>query len=92
MAKTDKICIVCGEGFKGTAKAECCGSKCRKRLQRLRKAGKKPEYALIGGKKTQAQKGASKQENETYKEPPAPPSNLRKPFMSDAIKKKLGIK
>jgi hypothetical protein len=50
MAKTDKICIVCGEGFKGTAKAECCGPNCRKRLERLRKAGLKPEFELIGGK------------------------------------------
>lgn len=52
MAKTDKICIVCGEKFQGTAKAEVCGPKCRKKLQRLKEAGKKPEYALIGGKNT----------------------------------------
>jgi hypothetical protein len=52
MAKTDKICIVCGEGFQGTAKAECCGPNCRKRLERLRKGGLKPEFELVGGKNT----------------------------------------
>jgi hypothetical protein len=50
MAKKDKICIVCGEGFKGTEKAEVCGATCRKKLQRLKAAGKKPEYTLVGGK------------------------------------------
>jgi len=52
MAKTDKICIVCGEAFKGTQKAESCSPKCRKRLERLREAGKTPKFALIGGKNT----------------------------------------
>src|SRR3989337_1939745 len=52
MAKTDKVCIVCGIGFLGTAKAGVCGATCRKKLQRLKAAGKKPEFALIGGKNT----------------------------------------
>ena len=54
MSKADKICIVCGTGFLGTAKAECCGATCRKKLQRLLADGKQPEFRLIGGKNTKA--------------------------------------
>lgn len=64
MAKTDKICIVCGKYFKGTAKAEVCGPTCRKKSQRLKAAGKTLEYALVGGKNT---KGAPVKKEESKK-------------------------
>lgn len=80
MAKTDKICIVCGGGFKGTAKAECCTDRCRKRLERLKKAGKKPEFLLIGGKNTKPevpQKEPPKKEFKKHKESlPTTESNI----------------
>lgn len=56
MAKTEKICIVCGNNFKGTAKAECCGSNCRVKLKRLLEKGEQPKFRLIGGKNTIPQK------------------------------------
>lgn len=75
MAKTDKICIVCGEGFKGTAKAECCSPNCRKRLQRLKEAGKKPEFALVGGKNTKPVIRKKEPPKSQYKKPPAEEPN-----------------
>lgn len=84
MAKTDKICIVCGEGFTGTAKAECCGPNCRKRLERLKKAGKKPEYALVGGKNTKPEVPQKESAKATPKEqkkkpPPKTEETVQKP-------------
>lgn len=34
--KKDKKCSVCGKSFEGTAKADVCGSTCRKRKQRAK--------------------------------------------------------
>ena len=51
--KKDKVCPVCGKTFKGTAKAQVCGSTCRSRLKRLIEAGGKPEYYLIAKGKGQ---------------------------------------
>lgn len=93
MAKTDKICIVCGEKFQGTAKSECCGVNCRKKLERLKKAGKKPEYALVGGKNTKSTKPNQSHEDKSTNKPADPPKEIiRKPFINDAIRKKLGLK
>jgi len=39
-----KICVVDGKEFQGTERAMVCGAACRKHLQRLLKAQKKPKY------------------------------------------------
>lgn len=44
--KKDLICPVCGNGFKGTAKATMCSSTCRTRLYRMLGAGQKPQYLV----------------------------------------------
>ena len=98
MPKTPKNCIVCGKEFNGTAKAECCGATCRKKLQRLREAGKNPEFGLIGGKKTKASPKIITQENfekviqeVREKQPPKYIDRMNTPFWDELRKKKLGI-
>lgn len=51
--KKDLICPVCGITFKGTMKAQVCGSTCRGRLSRILEAGKKPEFYLLAQTKGQ---------------------------------------
>ncbi len=51
--KTTKICLVCGEDFKGTAAAQVCGNACRVALKRILDADKKPEYWLLAKNKGQ---------------------------------------
>jgi hypothetical protein len=101
MAKIDKTCIVCGNGFKGTAKAEVCGATCRKRLSRLKAEGKEPPFKLIGGKNSGNKKSAPQAKKVGRKEsqPPAePPKQDIKPvhienrYLSERFKMKMGIK
>lgn len=51
--KKDRLCPVCGKTFKGTAKAQVCGSTCRGRLKRLIETGQKPEYYMMAKSKGQ---------------------------------------
>lgn len=51
--KKDKLCPVCGNTFKGTAKAQVCGSTCRGRLRRLLAASRKPEFYVMAQSKGQ---------------------------------------
>jgi hypothetical protein len=51
--KTTKICLVCGEDFKGTAAAQVCGNACRVALKRILDADKKPEFWLLAKNKGQ---------------------------------------
>lgn len=47
--KSEKMCIVCGNVFKGTAKAKVCtkNSNCRVQLKRLLDKGQKPPFELL---------------------------------------------
>lgn len=67
--KKDKICPVCGKDFKGTAKAQVCGSTCRSRLKRLIEAGDKPEYLLIAKSKGQKVPGLTGEKRLKFKAP-----------------------
>lgn len=49
--KTSKICLVCGNEFKGTAAKMTCSTACRTFMHRLFAAGKKPEYYFIAKNK-----------------------------------------
>lgn len=119
MAKTDKICIVCGKGFQGTQKAEVCGGACRTKLSRMKVKDEQPTFRLVGGrntglkfqsapevpkksKPTQSPKNGFKSKSKkSYDAPPTdtgikdePPkyeSGYKKPFMNEAIRKKLGL-
>ena len=51
--RKDKICIVCGIGFKATASAQTCTPACRMELVRLKAAKKRPEYILVAKGKGQ---------------------------------------
>jgi len=51
--KTDKICVVCGNGFKGTAAAKTCSPACRTALARIKAAHKRPEFILLAKSKGQ---------------------------------------
>ena len=52
--KSTKICLVCGNEFKGTAAAFTCSGACRTAMSRILADGKKPEYWLVA--KTKGQK------------------------------------
>lgn len=66
--KTDKICIVCGKIFQGTAKAKVCTPKsnCRVQLKRLLAKGIKPPYELLA--KSVNKKSETKQNSTSEKE------------------------
>jgi len=51
--KESKICLVCGNEFKGTYGKFTCNSTCRSALSRMVERGKKPEYWLIAQSKGQ---------------------------------------
>ena len=45
--KTFKICLVCGEQFKGIASKMTCSNACRTAMSRIYAEGKNPPYYLI---------------------------------------------
>ena len=51
--KRDRICVVCGKEFKGTAASVTCSGSCRIELARLKKANKRPEFILVAKGKGQ---------------------------------------
>ena len=45
--KKEKVCLICGEKFKATGRANTCSGACRVKLVRMKENDKKPEYCLI---------------------------------------------
>lgn len=84
--KKDKMCIVCGKTFQGTAKAITCGSTCRGRLKRIVDAGKKPEYWLITQSKGQKMPKFDKKAIQPTKPPPRD-----MPPLKEAVNDELGL-
>jgi hypothetical protein len=51
--KVSKICLVCGNDFKGTEGKFTCGNACRTAMSRMLANGKKPEYWILAKSKGQ---------------------------------------
>lgn len=51
--KVSKMCLVCGNEFKGTEGRFTCGNACRTAMSRMLANGKKPEYWLLAKNKGQ---------------------------------------
>lgn len=98
--KTDKICLVCGNGFKATASGKTCSGACRIAMKRMLDNGRRPDFYLIAKSKGQSvpevknlnkQSTGSNQKIELKAAENESVNTTPKRFMSDAMKKRLGL-